>query len=118
MTMKYEQWKEILSAIDKEADLSKDNVIEKIAKKLEEKNRDEYEKCGEVDFDVNHLFHTVFKYDLPLLFQDPEYEYTLLHLIANDNLGNVANILTYCSLGTSLRLDFEPKTDLPNYLTA
>ncbi|MGL9731351.1 MAG: hypothetical protein ACR5KX_00675 [Wolbachia sp.] len=66
MTMKYEQWKEILSAIDKEADLSKDNVIEKIAKKLEEKNRDEYEKCGEVDFDVNHLFtlflSTIFHY--------------------------------------------------------
>lgn len=44
MTMEYEQWKEILSSIDNEADLSKDNVIEKIKEKLKEKSEDEYKK--------------------------------------------------------------------------
>ncbi|NSM57071.1 hypothetical protein HET73_07315 [Wolbachia endosymbiont of Atemnus politus] len=44
--IKYEQWREILSAIDKEIVLSKDNVIEKIAKKLKEKYRDVSMKNG------------------------------------------------------------------------
>ena len=90
--MEYEQWKEILSSIDNEADLSKDNVIEKIKEKLKEKSEDEHKKWVEVDFNVNHLFHTVFKPDL--LLEHEERECALLHLVAYGNLGKVAGALS------------------------
>lgn len=57
MTMNYEQWKRMLSAVDKEEGLSKDNVIERIKEKLKAENgEDEYKKWEEAGFDVNYLF--------------------------------------------------------------
>ncbi|WP_064124964.1 ankyrin repeat domain-containing protein [Wolbachia endosymbiont of Dactylopius coccus] len=50
--MKYDQWKRILSAIDNEADLSKDNVIEKIKEKLSQYS-DEYTQLSETGFDAS-----------------------------------------------------------------
>ncbi|MDR0773684.1 MAG: hypothetical protein LBE46_05230 [Wolbachia pipientis] len=55
--MNYKQWKRMLSAVDKEEGLSKDNVIEKIKEKLKAENgEDEYKKWEEAGFDVNYLF--------------------------------------------------------------
>ncbi|SRR6266576_2137219 len=90
MTMKYDQWKRILSAIDNEADLSKDNVIEKIKEKLSQYS-DEYKKWDKASFNVNHLFHAVDKPDNPLLGEDGEC--TLLHLAARNNLENITEAL-------------------------
>lgn len=81
MAMKYEQWKEILSAIDNEADLSKDNVIEKVKEKLKVIDSSAYEEWEKTDFDVNYLF------------QVENIQCALLHFVAYDNLGNVAGAL-------------------------
>lgn len=81
MTMEYEQWKEILSAIDNEADLSKDNVIEKVKEKLKAIDSSAYEEWEKTDFDVNYLF------------QVENIQRALLHLVAYGNLGNVAGAL-------------------------
>ncbi|QIT35701.1 ankyrin repeat domain-containing protein [Wolbachia endosymbiont of Brugia pahangi] len=76
--MEYEQWKEILSAIDKETDLSKDNVIAKIKEKLKALDSSTYEEWKETNFDINHLFAV---------------KYGLLHLAVHNNLKNVVNAL-------------------------
>nr|WP_253308946.1 hypothetical protein [Rickettsia endosymbiont of Ceutorhynchus assimilis] len=55
MTMNYEQWKRMLSAVDKEEGLSKDNVIDKIKEELK-KYPEEYKKWEEAGFDVDYLF--------------------------------------------------------------
>ncbi|WP_265033880.1 ankyrin repeat domain-containing protein [Wolbachia endosymbiont (group A) of Sicus ferrugineus] len=78
--MNYEQWKRMLSAVDKEEGLSKDNVIEKIKEKLKAENgEDEYKKWEEAGFDVNH----------PL----EDDEFTLLHLAARYNSEKVVDVL-------------------------
>ena len=81
MTMKYKQWKEILSAINNEAGLSKDNVIEKVKEKLKVIDSSAYEEWEKTDFDVNYLF------------QVENIQCALLHLVAYGNLGNVAGAL-------------------------
>ncbi|WP_265032673.1 ankyrin repeat domain-containing protein [Wolbachia endosymbiont (group A) of Sicus ferrugineus] len=76
--MQYEQWKRILSAIDKETNLSKDNVIEKIKKRLEEESKYEHKKWGETNFNVNCSFIR---------------KNGLLHLAVQNNLKGVVNAL-------------------------
>ncbi len=58
MTMKYDQWEEILSAVNNEGggNLNENNVIEKIKERLKVKDEDEYDKWEKADFDVNHRF--------------------------------------------------------------
>ncbi|QOD38382.1 ankyrin repeat domain-containing protein [Candidatus Wolbachia massiliensis] len=80
--MKYEQWEEILWAINDETDLSKDNVIEKIKQKLELGNKDEYEKWREADLDVNHRFE-----------EEDMGRFTLLHLATRHEAASVVNAL-------------------------
>ncbi|MGL9703165.1 MAG: ankyrin repeat domain-containing protein [Wolbachia sp.] len=55
MTMEYNQWKEILSAVNADKNLSKDNVIEKIKGELPQ-DSDEYKEWSEANFDVNYQF--------------------------------------------------------------
>lgn len=55
MTMEYNQWKEILSAVNADKNLSKDNVIEKIKGELPQ-DSDEYKEQSEANFDVNYQF--------------------------------------------------------------
>ncbi|MDR2832025.1 MAG: ankyrin repeat domain-containing protein [Rickettsiales bacterium] len=80
--MEYKQWKEILSAVSKETDLSRDNVIEKIKEKLKAENgEDEYKKWEEAGFDVNHLF------------EGKDDKLTLLHLAASRGYAKIVNLL-------------------------
>ncbi|WP_265015482.1 ankyrin repeat domain-containing protein [Wolbachia endosymbiont (group A) of Anoplius nigerrimus] len=80
----------MLSAVDKEEGLSKDNVIERIKERLEAEGKGEYEKWGKADFNVNHLFET--DDTLPSWFSCDKL--TLLHSAARNNLGNVADVLS------------------------
>lgn len=64
MTMNYKQWKEILGAVNKETDLSKDNVIDKI--------KEELKKYPEAGFDD---------------------QLTLLHLAASCDYAKIVNLL-------------------------
>lgn len=54
--MEREKWIEILSAVNAETDLNKDNVIEKIGEKLQKEFPSVYEEWDGKNFDVNHLF--------------------------------------------------------------
>ncbi|WP_338406712.1 ankyrin repeat domain-containing protein [Wolbachia endosymbiont (group A) of Longitarsus flavicornis] len=54
--MEFNQWSEILSAINADNSLNESNVIEKIKEKLKEEDKDEYEKWEKADFDVSHQF--------------------------------------------------------------
>lgn len=78
---KYVQLAKILSVIDKEEGLSKDNVIEKIKEKVE----DEYEKWEKADFSVNHLFWGIFLGKIG--------KHTLLHLAAGKGHTEIVKIL-------------------------
>ncbi|WP_265026857.1 ankyrin repeat domain-containing protein [Wolbachia endosymbiont (group A) of Bombylius major] len=78
MTMNYKQWKEILGAVNKETDLSKDNVIDKIKEELK-KYPEEYKKWEEAGFGVNHLFE--------------DDQLTLLHLAASCGYAKIVNLL-------------------------
>jgi hypothetical protein len=55
MTIGHEQWERMLSAIDADKNLSKDNVIGKIKEKLSQYS-DEYKEWEGAGFGVNHLF--------------------------------------------------------------
>ncbi|WP_265045438.1 MULTISPECIES: ankyrin repeat domain-containing protein [unclassified Wolbachia] len=77
MTIEHEQWERMLSAIDADKNLSKDNVIGKIKEKLSQYS-DEYKEWEGAGFGVNHLFAV---------------EYGLLHLAIHNNLENVVNAL-------------------------
>lgn len=90
MTIEHEQWERMLSAIDADKNLSKDNVIGKIKEKLSQYS-DEYKKWDKASFNVNHLFHAVDKPDNPFLREDDEC--TLLHLAARNNLENITEAL-------------------------
>ncbi|MGL9779692.1 MAG: ankyrin repeat domain-containing protein, partial [Wolbachia sp.] len=90
MTIEHEQWKEILSAIDADKNLSKDNVIEKVKEKLSQYS-DEYKEWDKASFNVNHLFHAVNESDNPFLREDDKC--TLLHLAARNNLENITEAL-------------------------
>lgn len=50
MTMEYNQWKEILSAVNADKNLSKDNVIEKVKERLKVEDKDKYEKWEKAGF--------------------------------------------------------------------
>jgi|GEM_PF-5810426 len=54
--MKDEQWWKILSAIEKEKDLNRDNVIEKIKEELKAEDKNWYKKWEKAGFGVNYLF--------------------------------------------------------------
>ncbi|WP_264688090.1 ankyrin repeat domain-containing protein [Wolbachia endosymbiont (group A) of Sympetrum striolatum] len=86
MTMNYEQWKRMLSAVDKEEGLSKDNVIDKIKEELK-KYPEEYKKWEEAGFDVDYLFEieddTLIAYD----------RFMLLHSAAKNGHADVVNAL-------------------------
>ncbi|WP_264328988.1 ankyrin repeat domain-containing protein [Wolbachia endosymbiont (group A) of Andrena hattorfiana] len=86
MTMNYEQLKRMLSAVDKEEGLSKDNVIDKIKEKLK-KYPEEYKKWEEAGFDVDYLFEikddTLIAYD----------RFTLLHLAVLCGYEKIVNLL-------------------------
>ncbi|WP_434732332.1 hypothetical protein [Wolbachia endosymbiont of Zygogramma bicolorata] len=53
MTIEHEQWERMLSAIDADKNLSKDNVIGKIKEKLSQYS-DEYKEWEGAGFGVNH----------------------------------------------------------------
>ncbi len=90
MAMNYKQWEEILSTVNKEGNLSKDNIIEKIREKLSQYS-DEYKEREKADFGVNHLYAIN---DLSNLFWGKKKdECTLLHLTARNNLENVTEAL-------------------------
>lgn len=77
MKIEHKQWERMLSAIDADKNLSKDNVIGKIKEKLSQYS-DEYKEWEGAGFGVNHLFAV---------------EYGLLHLAIHNNLENVVNAL-------------------------
>ncbi|APR98867.2 ankyrin repeat domain-containing protein [Wolbachia endosymbiont of Folsomia candida] len=56
MTMNYEQWEKILSEINNDEDLNKDNIIEKLKEKLKVEDEDEYKEWEEAGSDVNYRF--------------------------------------------------------------
>ncbi|WP_341812142.1 ankyrin repeat domain-containing protein [Wolbachia endosymbiont (group A) of Conops quadrifasciatus] len=83
MTTKYDQWEEILSAVNNEGrNLNENNVIEKIKERLKVKDKDEYDKWEKADFDVNHRFEW-------LEGRKP----TLLHLAVCHEAASVLNAL-------------------------
>ncbi|WP_353275368.1 ankyrin repeat domain-containing protein [Wolbachia endosymbiont (group A) of Pipizella viduata] len=91
MTMNYEQWKRMLSAVNEKEDLSKDNVIEKIKEELKAEGKGEYEKWEGASFDVDYLFEieddtlddTLIAYD----------RFMLLHSAAKNGHADVVNAL-------------------------
>ena len=111
--MKDEQWWKILSAIEKEKDLNRDNVIEKIKEELKAEDKNWYKKWEKAGFGVNYLFEVESNVFIQcedgslILFKDFEDEdfednaftqpkdngLTLLYLAVYNNLGNTINAL-------------------------
>ncbi len=111
--MKDEQWWKILSAIEKEKDLNRDNVIEKIKEELKAEDKNWYKKWEKAGFGVNYLFEVESNVfirceDGSLIlfkdFEDEDFEdnaftqpkdngLTLLYLAVYNNLGNTINAL-------------------------
>ncbi len=79
MAMEISNWHELLSLVNVDKDLSKDNVIEKIQNELKRYSK-EYEEWEKSGFDINYVF------------KDGE-KATLLHLVASFNLENIAKAL-------------------------
>ncbi|UIP91429.1 ankyrin repeat domain-containing protein [Wolbachia pipientis] len=79
MAMEISNWHELLSLVNVDKDLSKDNVIEKIQNELKRYSK-EYEEWEKSGFDINYVF------------KDGE-KVTLLHLAASCNLENIVNAL-------------------------
>ncbi|MDX5527325.1 MAG: ankyrin repeat domain-containing protein [Wolbachia endosymbiont of Andrena nigroaenea] len=111
MAMKYDQWKRILSTVNEEGNLSKDNVIEKIREKLS-RYSDEYKEWDEASFNVNHLFHAP---DNPFLREKDKC--TLLHLAARNNLENITEALLGVE-GVDINAIDEPSAWIPLHWAA
>ncbi|WP_353283668.1 hypothetical protein [Wolbachia endosymbiont (group A) of Pogonocherus hispidulus] len=70
--MDLKQWERILSTINDDSDLSGNDVVEKIKKKLQEIDLRVYQEWEKKKFDINHRFSQPDKYDMN--------EFTLLHI--------------------------------------
>ncbi|WP_017532364.1 ankyrin repeat domain-containing protein [Wolbachia endosymbiont of Diaphorina citri] len=79
MAMEISNWHELLSLVNVDKDLSKDNVVEKIQNELKRYSK-EYEEWEKSGFDINYVF------------KDGE-KVTLLHLAASCDLENIVNAL-------------------------
>ncbi|WP_343288572.1 ankyrin repeat domain-containing protein [Wolbachia endosymbiont of Encarsia formosa] len=77
--MEISNWDILLSLVNVDKDLSKDNVIEKIQNELKRYSK-EYEEWEKSGFDINYIF------------KDDE-KVALLHLAASCNLENIVNAL-------------------------
>ncbi|MDX5526503.1 MAG: ankyrin repeat domain-containing protein [Wolbachia endosymbiont of Andrena nigroaenea] len=75
--MEYKQWLEMLSAINADDDLNKDNVIEKIKEKLEKEDPGTYQEWQDSRFDINYTFN----------------DQMLLHIVATKGLAKVTKLL-------------------------
>lgn len=73
--MDLKQWERILSTINDDSDLSGNDVVEKIKKKLQEIDLRVYQEWEKKKFDINHRFSQPDKYNMN--------GFTLLHVAAS-----------------------------------
>ncbi|WP_395462621.1 ankyrin repeat domain-containing protein [Wolbachia endosymbiont of Cantharis cryptica] len=76
--------KEILSAVNNDTSLNKDNIVEKIRERLPQSSS-EYKEWERADFNTNHTFEVEFKTD--------NNKVTLLHCAVYYKLENILNAL-------------------------
>ncbi|VVC31092.1 Ankyrin repeat-containing domain,Ankyrin repeat [Cinara cedri] len=89
--MDYEQWREILIAVNDDGEsLDEANVIEKIKEKLRVEYPNVYEKWQKNGFHINYPFRVVYNSDSP---EKKIYKQTLLRLAINNNLKNLTSAL-------------------------
>jgi ankyrin repeat protein len=96
--MIYKQWLKILSTIDDENNLSRDDIIEKIKKKLEVIDRNTYKEWREVGFNVNYIISN-------------KEQWTLLHIAAEN--GHTETVKALIENGANVNaVDREKMTPL------
>ncbi|AGJ99458.1 Ankyrin repeat domain protein [Wolbachia endosymbiont of Drosophila simulans wNo] len=81
--MNFENLKKILSAIDKDASVNKDNVINKIKEVLRREDTIAYQEWENKNFSINHTF----------IQSDPDAEFTLLIAAAAAGCKDLVNVL-------------------------
>ncbi|WP_264682189.1 MULTISPECIES: ankyrin repeat domain-containing protein [unclassified Wolbachia] len=81
--MNFENLKKILSAIDKDASVNKDNVVNKIKEVLQREDATAYQEWKNKNFSINHTF----------IQSDPDAEFTLLIAAAAAGCKDLVNVL-------------------------
>ncbi|WP_179947063.1 ankyrin repeat domain-containing protein, partial [Wolbachia endosymbiont of Bemisia tabaci] len=81
--MDFENLKKILSAIDKDASVNKDNVINKIKEVLQREATIAYQEWESKNFNVNHIFTQ----------SNPDAKFTLLIAAAAGGCKDLVNVL-------------------------